>query len=359
MKISGFKKIAVLKTSALGDFIFALPALSALRKAYPKAEIVYLGEKWHQEFLTKRQSPIDRVTIIPKVAGVGMQESYQTNNKELEDFFRKIRQENFDLAVQLHGGGRFSNPFLLNLGAKFTIGVKTDDAPDLDLTIPYQYYQSEYLRWLEVVSLIGIKSSGITPKLEVSAEDIKEAKEVLGEDSKKIIVIHPGARDIRRRWPVERFSGVGDYFSKQGFKVVVTGSYDEKDLVENVITNMEYKALNFYKKLSLGGLVGLLSFADLVISNDTGPLHLADAIGSKTVGIYWCGNLINGSPPFRKKSRCLGSWVVNCPLCGKDCASNFPFQNETDGEKGSCKHKESFVTGVKTQDVINAALSLL
>jgi len=70
-KVSGVHKIAVLRANALGDFIFTLPALEALRTMYPHAEIVLLAKEWHAAFLAQRPSPIDRVIVIPNYGGVG------------------------------------------------------------------------------------------------------------------------------------------------------------------------------------------------------------------------------------------------------------------------------------------------
>ncbi|MCL5784320.1 MAG: glycosyltransferase family 9 protein [Patescibacteria group bacterium] len=349
-----FKKIAILRASGLGDFIFALPALSALKETFPKAEIIYLGKVWHQTFLSKRKSPVNRVIVIPPVAGVGMKEFYINDSHQLEKFFAKMQKEKFDLAIQMHGGGRHSNPFLLNLGAKLTIGTQTSDALPLNRTISYQYYQNEYLRWLEVVSLAGVKTAKIMPRLEATIEDIGETKEALGGNNQKLIILHPGAMDVRRRWPVERFAVVGDYFASLGFRIVVTGSGNEEDIVRTVIDQMEHSADNFYNKLSINGLAGLLSLSEIVISNDTGLLHLADALGRKTVGIYWCSNLIMAALPFREKSVCLSSWMVNCPFCNENRAS-FPFNQK----KTNCKHETSFVAEVEVKEVIEAAENLL
>jgi ADP-heptose:LPS heptosyltransferase len=64
-KVPGVRRIAVLRANALGDFIFALPALEALRAAYPQAEIVLLAKKWHATFLQGRPGPVDRVVVVP------------------------------------------------------------------------------------------------------------------------------------------------------------------------------------------------------------------------------------------------------------------------------------------------------
>ncbi len=63
-------KIAVLRANAIGDFIFSLPALDALRAAYPGAEIVLLGQPWHEGFLAERPGPVDRVVVVPRTRGV-------------------------------------------------------------------------------------------------------------------------------------------------------------------------------------------------------------------------------------------------------------------------------------------------
>src|SRR5438309_10264707 len=95
-------KIAVLRANAIGDLIFALPALDALRAAYPAAEIVLLGTAWHARFLAGRPGPVDRVVELPPGALDG--------GSPDAEFVAAMRAERFDLALQLHGGGRTSNP---------------------------------------------------------------------------------------------------------------------------------------------------------------------------------------------------------------------------------------------------------
>lgn len=349
-----FRRIAVVRSSGLGDYIFSLPALTALKETFPKAQIVYLGKKWHQDFLSKRFSPVDKVIVIPPVKGVGMEESYVTIHAELQKFYRAMHKEQFDLAIQLHGGGKYSNGFTKNLGARMTIGTKTDNALQLDKSIPYHYYQSEIARCLEVVGLVGAKTARIMPSLNITMFDTAEAIQLLL-NKNKFIVLHPGATDLKRQWPCDCYAKIGDYFAKKGFTIVITGSGDEKNIVQKVINHMEYPAENFYNKLSLNGLAGLLSLANVVVANDTGPLHLADAVGTKTVGLYWGPNLINAAPFFRSNNICLSSWIVRCPLCNRDCVSEYPFE-ELNRE---CQHETSFITGISTGDVITAVESFL
>jgi ADP-heptose:LPS heptosyltransferase len=302
-RITNVKKIAVLRANAIGDFIFVLPAIRALRETYPEAEIVYLGKPWHKSFLKSRPSDIDRVIVVPVSHGVREEIGIIEKKEEQEDFFKEIRKENFDLGVQLHGGGKNSNPFLLGIGAKFNIGTKTPDAVELDRWVPYIYYQSEILRYLEVAALVGARTAEIEPKLMATKEDRDEAIKAIEGVKDTLVVMHPGASDIRRQWPANNFAKIGDELAEKGATIVLTGVDSEKDTTDTIMRMMRQKAFNLNGKLSLGGMLGLLSLSDLVISNDTGPLHLAEAVGAKTVGIYWCGNLINAGPMTRTKHR--------------------------------------------------------
>ncbi|MBX5494938.1 MAG: glycosyltransferase family 9 protein [Bryobacteraceae bacterium] len=341
------RKIAVLRANAVGDFIFALPALEALRAAYPSAEIVLLGLRWHRVFLEGRPSPIDRVIEVPASRGINEVTGKAEDPKDLDAFFQRMAAERFDIALQLHGGGRYSNPFVLRLKAGLTAGLKAPDAIPLDRWVPYVYYQPEILRYLEAVSLVGATAQSIMPRVAVTAKDFAEAAAAVPRDLHSVVVLNPGAGDGRRRWPPSHFAELGDRLSSQGLTVVVHGSEKDRSQVESVAEGMTRTPLVACGNLSLGGLAGLLSQARLLVSNDSGPLHLAAAVGAPTLGIYWCGNLINAGPVARSLHRPVISWRLNCPQCGRDCATN------------SCDHHCSFVADISVEEVFAAAKELL
>jgi ADP-heptose:LPS heptosyltransferase len=345
-----FNKIAVLRANSLGDFIFILPALQALRETYPKSEITYLGKQWHKEFLQDRPSPIDKVIVLPPLQGVGESENYHNKDSEFEETVKQLKQVKFDIAIQLHGGGRYSNSFINKIGAKITLGLRTPDAEALDISVPYIYYQNEYLRYLEVVGKIGATTANLLPKISVLEKDFTEAKTYISNIS-PYIVLHPGASDTRRRWSTKNFSTVGDYFANHGYRIVITGIKEEENIANEIIGYMEHHAYNLCGQLTLSGLIGLLAQADLVISNDTGPLHLAEALGIKSVGLYWCTNLINAGFLTRENSYPLLSWTISCPICHQDMIS----PNGTT----LCTHETSFLNQIKAHQVIDAANSLL
>jgi ADP-heptose:LPS heptosyltransferase len=340
----------VLRANALGDFIVILPALEALRAAYPQAEIVLLAKPWTVKFLAERPGPVDRVIPVPPYRGVGEAFDYENDPAVVDRFFEEMQQEKFDLAFQLHGGGRHSNPFVQRLGARITLGMKTPDAVPLDYYIPYFLMQPELVRYQEVVGLAGARPVCLEPGLAVIETDLAEARRVLPCGARPLVVIHPGASEFRRQWPPGKFAAVADALASAGAQIAVTGTPPEKEIVETVIGYMRTPALNLCGKLSLGGLAGLLSQCALLVSNDTGPLHLAQAVGAKTVGFYWWLNFLNWSPATRARHRPLLSGQINCPDCGQ----------RLDAPITDCQHtSSSLVADITVQEALQAACELL
>lgn len=341
------KKIAVLRANALGDFVFVLPALQALRDSFPRAEIVLLGKSMHRELLKDRPSPVSRVEVVPPYPGVGETDDFVPDEEVVNSFFSRMQQETFDLAFQMHGGGKYSNPFVLRLGAARTIGSRTPDAAPLDRSIAYTTYFSETLRYLELVSIAGAVPRTLAPAFSVTSGDLREAAEVFCPDpGKPLVVLQPGATDPRRWWPSSRFARVGDALVSRGYQVCFNGVQSETSLVARVLQDMKYghPGMNLAGRLTLSALVGLLALSKIVISNDTGPLHLANAIGTPSVGLYWAPNMVTGSPITAARARTLISWNTNCPDCG------VPFLEKN--KAISCSHTSSLVGEIEVEEVL-------
>ena len=337
-----------MRAGGLGDFIFTLPALQALRAAYPEAQITLLGGPLQTELLCVGRELVAHAITVPPSTGVnGPDTGVDEDEEELEQFFARMREEGFDLALQMHGGGGYSNPFVRRLGARVTAGAQAPGAPPLDRCVPYVYYQSEYLRFLEIAGLVGARTVDLEPHLKVTESDLSEAGGVAPETEGPLIALHPGAGDPRRRWPPEKFAAVGDALAEVGARVAVVGVEEDRALISGVTNLMDHEALDLRGRLSLSGLAGLLSRCALVVSNDSGPLHLAAAVGAPTVGIFWGPNFITAAPPTRARHRPALSWCLNCPVCGATLFDD------------SCGHRASVVADVSIEEVVDHALDLL
>lgn len=340
------RKIAVLRPGAVGDFVFALPALYALRHAHPDARIVYVGKPWHADFLAQRPGPIDECLVLPPCPGVGSPPETQAD-AALAYFLGAMREQQFDLALQMYGGGRYANPLLLQFGAHLTAGMKTEDAVALDRWVSFRPMQNRRLQLLEVAALVGAHMVWLDRELVVTARDRQLAREALPEEAAPLVVLQPGASDPRRRWPAQYFAALADILADDGARIAVNGTAEEAPVVRAVVEGMRHRADDLSGKLSLSGLCGLLERATLLVSNDTGPLHLGLAIGTPAVGIYWLTNLIESGPLRQHWHRPALATRIHCPVCGME------------NLHARCAHDASFVADVTVEEVAALARDLL
>src|SRR5690606_5669747 len=170
--------------------------------------------------------------------------------------------------------------------------------------------------------LAGAAPVSVEPSITVTARDHHELARAMPLPQRPFAVLHPGATDVRRRWPVERMAALADALDARSLQVFVTGVAAEQDIVTTVTAAARANVESLCARLSLRALTALLSMAELVVSNDTGPLHLARALGTPTTGIYWFGNVVNAGPVTTARHRCCLGWRTHCPRCGMDCIRN-------------------------------------
>lgn len=342
----GVRRIAVLRGGGLGDLMFALPAIEALTAAYPQASITLLGTALHAALLAGRPGPVDRVEVLPPVPGI---QAGREDRRVTEAFTARMREQGFDLAVQVHGGGRNSNPFLLALGARHTVGTRTPDAAVLERSIPYVYYQHEVFRALEVAGLAGAAPVSLDAALAVLPEEQEQARALLLPD-RPLVTLHPGATDPRRRWPASSFAEVAAQAAVHGCQVLVVGDDGDRDAARQITgpalaaAGAEAPVRSLAGELGIGSLAAVLQASAVVVGNDSGPRHLAQAVGARTVGIYWFGNVINAGAPGRSRHRVHMSWLSACPVCKADVT-------QVGWTAERCEHNDSFVADVRPEDV--------
>ena len=344
--IDGVRTIAVLRPNAVGDFVFSLPALHALKHAYPEARLIYLGKQWHADFLRGRPGPIDEVIVLPPCPGITAAPDAEPAQEAA--FVAAMREARLDLAIQLFGGGRYSNPLVQRLGARVTAGMQATGAVPLDRSLAYEGVVNRRLQLLEVAALAGAPVWPMQERLTLTPDDVAQAAPLIAPDGMRpLVLIQPGASDARRCWPASHFAAVADALARKGASVAINGSAAEAPLVRSVLNAMEYPAVDLSGRASLGALCGLLGRAALMVSNDTGPLHLALALGTPSVGIYWRTNVIESAPLQQREHRALWSDKATCPICGVE---NIHVR---------CSHEVSFVDDVAVDDVKRAASDLL
>jgi ADP-heptose:LPS heptosyltransferase len=342
------RRILVLRPNALGDFVFSLPALHALRDRYPDAHITLLGKPWHADFLRGRPGPVDDVVVLPPLPGIGAPADQPGDPAAGAGLSAALRALQPDIAAQMYGGGRYSNAFVGGLGAALTIGATAPGAAPLDRSVVYSEHGNRRLELLQIAALVDARPCIMPRELEVTDTDRLLATQALfPAPLERLVVVHPGASDPRRRWPAARFAAVADALAANGASIVISAGPDEATLAQELADHMRHRAVNLAGRLPLPALCGLLERACMIVSNDTGPLHLALALGRPAVGVFWLTNMIESCPLAQHLLRPALSFRVHCPVCG---AENLHTR---------CPHDASFVDDVETEDVTALGLDLL
>lgn len=280
------RRIAVFRALYLGDLLVAVPALRSLRAGFPDAEITLISLPWAHHLLRNLDRYIDR--FVPFHGYPGLLD-VRAELERTDRFVTEQRAHAYDLVIQMHGAGAQSNPCAHDLGGRFTAGYYVGERPSyLWPAAPYPDHLPEVLRCQRLAMLFGCPDRG--PELEFPLRPTDEwmAKRLLAPavGSGPVIGIHPGSKSPVRRWPAANFARLTEMLTLRfGARIVLTGM-PEEGAVREVRERTSAPVLDLSGRTSLGSLAGVLKSLDLLIAGNTGPAHLAEAVGTPTVRIW-------------------------------------------------------------------------
>ncbi|MBX6343149.1 MAG: glycosyltransferase family 9 protein, partial [Thermomicrobiaceae bacterium] len=220
------RRVALVRASRIGDFLCATPTFRALRAALPEAEITLVALPFVRD-LVARSPHLDRFVAFPGFPGIAEQ---LFDARRAVAFFERMQRERFDLAVQLHGSGVYSNPFTLLLGARVTAGFVRpgDGAGRLAAALPFPQAGHEVERVLAMAEFLGAPPCGLATEFPLLAEDHAAAEALLRGASRPLVGLHPGAREREKRWPPSSFARVARaLLDERGGTAVLLGGEDE------------------------------------------------------------------------------------------------------------------------------------
>jgi ADP-heptose:LPS heptosyltransferase len=307
LQLPAAPKIAILRPLQFGDLMCAIPAVRALRCAYPEAEITLIGLSWSESFVRRFHLLFDHFLEFPGFPGFPEQPPQIT---AFPAFLTRAQTEHFDLAIQMQGSGDLSNSIIELLGAQHTAGyyLKGEFCPDNILYLPYPEGENEIWRHLRLMQHLGIELQGDQlefPVFDADWQAFETLRREVGLESSPYIVIHPGARDPRRRWAPEKFAAVADALARSGFQIVITGTADEKMVVNELISHAAAQLINLVGKTDAGTLAALQVKARLLVSNDTGASHLSAALCVPSVILFSASDPNRWAPLDRELHHCI------------------------------------------------------
>ncbi|MGE5466752.1 MAG: glycosyltransferase family 9 protein [Ignavibacteria bacterium] len=341
------RRIAVFRALQLGDLLCAVPALRALRAAWPRARICLIGLPWAQDFV-RRMPYLDDFIEFPGFPGM------PERSPDLEAwpaYLGEVRERGFDLAIQMHGCGVLTNSLMAAMHVERSAGffVPGQPGPRPDISLPWPEGVPEVRRLLHLAERLGAPARGEHLELPILPEEaaawvaLRRELPIGREDAPHgYICIHPGARLASRRWPPERFAAVADELADAGYRIVLTGSAAEATLTGQVAASMMASAEDLAGRTDLGTLAALVAQAELVVCNDTGISHVAAAMCTPSV-VVCCGADAGRWQPLDTARHQVLWHPVACRPCDHDL----------------CPTRHECAEGISASAVVREALGLL
>ena len=301
------KSVIVLRALQLGDMLCAIPALRALRTALPDARITLVGLPWASALVGRYGHYLDDFIEFPGYPGLPER---VPQVQRFPAFLNEVQSRHYDLALQLHDSGTITNPLIILFGAHKVAGFCEPGqyCPEEGDFMPYPLSEPEAWRHLRLMEYLGIPLKGDDPEFPLMPSDWEEFHSIeiqYGLERGQYAVIHAGSRQGERRWSIDRFAALADELAARGLDIVLTGTPEELTLTKALAVQMERPSLNLAGRTSLGCLAALLSGSRLLICNDTGVSHLADALNIPSVVLFTAPDVYRWAPKDKDLHRVL------------------------------------------------------
>ncbi|MDE0466694.1 MAG: lipopolysaccharide heptosyltransferase II [Candidatus Poribacteria bacterium] len=321
------ERILVVKLDHLGDVLLATPVLSNLRRAYPNTELHALTGAWSRVVLEKHP---DVSKVIEYNSPAFCRTGRSTSLKQTFRLYRALRRQKYDMIVELRGDWRVVWFAFLRLTPKRLDRAALQVANKLGLA---QFTGThETTRNLDVLRQAGIPIPVQTTTFSVTAEDEKWVSDFLATyqiDRKRLLIaIHPGSPIELKRWLPERYAELADWLiAQKGAQILFVGVKDEIQIITNIQARMQGESINIAGKTTLTELASILRKCNIFIGNDSGPMHLAAAVGIHTIGLYGPGDPTRFGPvgakcqTIRRKLDCPPCSGTTCRFVEEGCMS--------------------------------------
>lgn len=306
---SGYKFL-IIRFSSIGDVILSTPLIRCLRGKFPGCQIDFLVKKEFSIVLS-RNPYLSNIITFDKKAGKG----------ELGRIRELVRKNNYSHILDIQGNIR-STIISVGSGAKTSGFSKKLLARDILIRFGINMYSEikpVYLRYFEAAQAFNLQYDGLGTEVfpdtteTVLVTDILEQNKVSA--GSPILVIAPGAQWENKRWTTDGFAAAADTFCSQtGASAVLIGGQGDIEICTQVKAAMKTPSLNLAGKLSLMGSASILGKAAMVFTNDTGMLHMAQAMKAPVVAVYGPTTRELGFFPLPAKSR-VAETDISCRPC--------------------------------------------
>lgn len=322
--IEQIKNVLVLAPDKhMGDLVLSLSAINALKEFF-KEKNFYLVVDSAYRGIIETIDGLDNLILYPRKLLNG--NPFTKRLTILFDFLRQLRSTSPDLAIDLQGKVASSTMTFLS-GAPLRVGRSTGKRSYFyNLKVNILRGRHKLHSYVEIAAAVGVQSEIEVYRIRASEDKITALKNILLTEGitigKSIICIHPGAGAIYKQWTEEGFADISDWLSSEGFQVVFVGGNRDLEGINKIRSISKRHSYNLGGKLSLGELMALFEISSIYIGNDSGPMHLADAIGTSVIALFGPADEKRWGPLSKKSITLRGT--EPCEKCkGKDCQYDF------------------------------------
>ena len=292
--------ICLLRTSAIGDVTHVVPLLRTLRSAWPNTSLTWIVGKLERN-LVGDLSNVQFITFDKAAGWAGMHAVRDA-----------LREQHFDALLQMQVALR-SNVLSLGIKAKRRIGYDSARSKDLhSLVINERIPARRGEHVLDALGSfcepLGLKQTQVRWDIPIPDEAQTWAEEQLPGDT-PTVVVSPSSSHALRNWRPERYAAVINHATARGWRVALVGgpSHAERVMADAVLATCTHSVLNLTGKDTLKQLLALLSRAQLVLTPDSGPMHMANAVGTKVLGLHAASNP-DRSGPYSDRRWCVNKY---------------------------------------------------
>lgn len=308
-------KIVVRTPNWIGDTVLALPAIESLKRNFPQAQI-WMATTERIQDLFASYDLVEGVMTLPALNDL----------RSLKDSAQKLKEMDFEIGLLLPNS--FSSAILFYLAKIPERWGYQSDGRGLLLTkgVPIKEEETchQVYYYLNLISALGLKTSQSEIHLPLSLPEKESARKKLLslslDLSKPLIILNPGAfYGPSKRWPAAKFAELATLFqNRKAAEIIIVGSSDEFDLGEQVASFMQKKPVNLMGKTTLRELLSLISQSALFITNDSGPMHMANALKVPVVAIFGPTDP-KTTGPFQQPSIIIRKDVACWPCSYRKC----------------------------------------
>ena len=314
------KNILIVKLSAIGDVIHALPVAHALKKTYPSARITWVVEKSAYELLTNNPD-IDEVIIFDKpkfksLAGL-LKNGYA--------FAKELKTRNFDLAIDLQGLFKSAAISYLSGAPKRLVYCNARELSHLvGQRVCGEHEQGHVVdRYLDVAKHLGCTVDEVLFPMNVTELEAKRTVAIASQAGLRLenpyVVLAPGTNWPSKCWPPTHFAKLVDKLYDDHIIPVIIGGPNDQRLAQEIIANANIPPIDLTGKTSMKQLAYIIKKSQAFVGGDTGPMHLAVAVGTKVVALFGPTDPKRNGPYGKghitvvAPRECAGCWERSCP----------------------------------------------